>query len=148
MCSDDVASYGFSSNNPIQWCTQELLVDNSETNYCCCEGKAKWYLQSWVRRETTYFGRDAQFIVFVRYRATEVYVEQIFFCCPLVKHTARKEIFNEVDSFNKEHQSSRTLCVSICADGAYSVMIRIKKALWYYEREKQKYIGRHCLLLR
>jgi len=40
----------------------------------------------------------------VRYRATEDYVEQSLFCCPLAKHTTRKEMFKKVDSFTKEHQ--------------------------------------------
>jgi len=37
-------------------------------------------------------------MVFVRYRATEDYVQQILFCSPLAKHTARKEMFKKVDS--------------------------------------------------
>jgi len=40
--------------------------------------------------ETTDFGYDAQFMVFVRYRATEDYLEEILFCSPLAKHTTRK----------------------------------------------------------
>jgi len=64
----------------------------------------------------------------VRYRATEDYVEQSLFCCPLAKHTTRKEMFKKVDSFTKEHQLSRTRCMSVFAYGA-SGMIRIKNAL-------------------
>jgi len=30
-------------------------------------------------------------MLFVRYRATEDFVEQFLFCCPLAKHTTRKE---------------------------------------------------------
>jgi len=73
-------------------------------------------------------GNDTQFMLFVRYRATEDYGEQLLFCCPLAKHTTRKEMFKKVDSFTKEHQLSRTDCVSVCADGAWAI-IRIKKAL-------------------
>jgi len=51
--------------------------------------------------ETTALGNDAQFMVFVRYRATEDYVEQFFFCCALAKHTTRKDMFKKVDSFTK-----------------------------------------------
>ena len=56
-------------------------------------------------------------------------MQQCLFCCPLAKHTTRKEMFKKVDSFTKEHQLSRTHSVFVCADGAYSAMIRIKKTL-------------------
>jgi len=78
--------------------------------------------------ETTDLGNDAQFMVFLRYRATEDYLQQLLFCCPLVKHATRKEMSKKVDSVTKEHQLSRTHCMSVCADGA-SGMVRIKKAL-------------------
>jgi len=52
--------------------------------------EAKWNFQRWARRETTDVGNEAQFMVFVRYRATEDYVQQSLFCCPLAKHTTRK----------------------------------------------------------
>jgi len=41
-------------------------------------------------RKTADLGNDAQFMVFVRYCATEDYVEQFLFCCPLAEHTTRK----------------------------------------------------------
>jgi len=56
-------------------------------------------------------------------------------CCPLAKHTTRKEMFKNVDYFTK---NSRTNCVSVCADGA-SAMIRTEKVLWIYLKGKQKY---------
>jgi len=86
-------------------------------------------------------------MVFVQYRATEDYVEQILFCCPLAKHTTRKEMFKKVDSFAKKRQFSRTDNVRVCADCAYSVMIRIKKT-WIYEKRNQKHLGSYCLLRR
>jgi len=76
--------------------------------------------------ETTDLGNDAHFMVFVRCRATEVFVEQFLVCCPLAKHTTRKEMFKKVESFTKKHQLSRTHCMSVCADGA-SAMIKTKK---------------------
>jgi len=51
--------------------------------------------------ETADFGNDAQFMVFVRYRATENYVEQSLLCCPLVKRITRKAMFKKVESFTK-----------------------------------------------
>jgi len=75
-------------------------------------------------------------MVFVQYRATEDYVEQILFCCPLAKRTARKEMFKKVDSFTKKHQFSRIDNVCVCADGAYSAMIKMKKT-WIYEKRNQ-----------
>jgi len=35
--------------------------------------------------------------------------------------------------------------MSVCADGAYSAMIRIQKTSWIYEKRKQKYWGGYCL---
>ena len=67
-------------------------------------------------------------MVFVQYRVTEDYVEQFLICCPLAKHTTRKEMLKKVDSFTKEHQLSRTHCVSLCSDSA-SGMTRIKKTM-------------------
>jgi len=64
----------------------------SETNYCCCNSEN---LISELG-ETTYLGNDTQFMVFVWYHATEDYVEQFLFYCPLAKHT-RKEMFKKVD---------------------------------------------------
>jgi len=43
--------------------------------------------QSWG--EITDFGNDAQFMVFMRYRATEDYVDQLFFCRPLAKYATK-----------------------------------------------------------
>jgi len=68
-------------------------------------------------------------MVFVRYRATEDYLQEFLFCSPLAKHTTRKEMFNKVDSFTEEHHLLRTHTVSVCADGAYSAMIRIKTTM-------------------
>jgi len=39
-------------------------------------------------------------------------------------------MFKKVDSFTKEHQLSRTHCVFVCDNGAYSAMIRIKKTMF------------------
>jgi len=64
-------------------------------------------------------------MVFMRYRATEDYVEQYMFCRPFAKHTTGKEML-KADFFIQDHQLSRTHCVSVCADGA-SAMMRTKK---------------------
>jgi len=44
-------------------------------------------------------------------------------------------MFKKVDSFTKQHQLSRTHCVSVCAGGA-SGMIRMKMTLLFYEKGK------------
>jgi len=79
--------------------------------------------------ESADLANDAQFMVFFRYGATEDYVEQFLCYCPLAKHPTRKEMFKKEGSFSKKHQLSRTHIVCVCADGAYSAMIRIKKTL-------------------
>jgi len=107
----------------------------SETNYCCCEGD----------------GRDARGEILEMMHSSWCSCDSVrltatwnnFSCCPLAKHTARKEMVKKVDSFTEEHQLSQTHCV--CADGA-SGMIRIKNALWIYEKGNQKYLGTYCLL--
>jgi len=53
--------------------------------------------------ETTDLANDAQFMVFVRYRATDAYVEHTLLCRPLVRHTTGEEMLR-VDSSFEEHQ--------------------------------------------
>ena len=127
----DVSLSDLSSNNTVKWRYSRTLSQYSETKLL--PRQSKWSLQRWARRETTDLGYDAQFMVFVWYRATGDYVEQFLFCCPLAKHTTRKVMFNKVYSFTKEHQLLQTHSVSVCADGALGT-IRIKMALWIYEK--------------
>jgi len=63
-------------------------------------------------------------------------VEQFLFCYPLAKHTTK---MFQVYFFTKEHQLSRTHCVSVCADGA-SGMIRIKKAKYEFMKNENRNI--------
>ena len=91
--------------------------------------------------ETTDFGNDAQFIVFARCCATEDYVEQSLLCPPLDKRITRKEMLKKVESFTKWYQLSRTHCVSVCADSAYSAIIRIKKLHEIMKNENKKFRG-------
>ena len=116
----------FSLNNTISWRIQELPVDVLKCIIAAAKQSGNFTSKL---GETTDLGNDAQFMVFVRYRATEDYVQQFFFCSPLAKHTARKEMLQKVDSFTKEYQFSRIHSVSVCAHGAYSAMISIKKTM-------------------
>ena len=102
----------------------------SQTNYCCCKSEVK----SSEMGEITELGNNGQFMVFVRCGATEDYVEQFLFCCPLAKHTTK--MFKKVDSFTKGHQLSRAHSVSVCADGA-SGMIRIKRFYDFMKKENK-----------
>ena len=87
-------------------------------------------------------------MVFVRYRTTEDHVEQFLFCCLLAKHTTRnvyksRSLHWVTSAFANLcciHQS----CVSVCADGA-STVIRMKKTIISWKRKK-KYLGGYCLL--
>jgi len=87
-----------SSNNTTKWHIQELSVDILMKQTIAA---AKWksYFRAWELGETTDLGSDAEFMVFVRYRATEDYVKQFLFCRPCAKHTIGKEIFKKVKSF-------------------------------------------------
>jgi len=83
-------------------------------------------LQSWARLQVLETMHSSQCSCdTVRVRTTQV--EQFHFSCPLAKHNTRKEMFKKVDSFTRHHQLSRTHSVSVCADGAYPAMIKIKK---------------------
>ena len=106
----------FSISNAIQWRIKELSVDILKQTIAVA--KRSGSLISEVGK-TADLGNDAQFMVFVRYRATEDYVEQFLYCCQLAKHTTRKEMFKKVDSFTTKHQLSRTRNACVCADGAY-----------------------------
>jgi len=86
----------------------------------CCFNEAKW--KSYFR-----VGRDNRFrkrctahgvgaillMVLVLYRATEEYLEQFLFCCPLVKHTMGKEMFKKVDSFRNIRFCGLTACLFV-----------------------------------
>ena len=91
--------------------------------------------------ETTDIGNDAQLMVFVRHRANEDYLENgiISFLPSTYKNTTREEIFNNVDSFFKEHQLSWTDFVSVCANSAASMMGTIKGFLSFVKEEKRHF---------
>jgi len=86
MCSDVVvtklATVLFLSNNTIKWRIQELSVDIPKQTIAAAKRCGNLILEFGV---TTDLESDAKFIVFVRYRATEDYVEQFLFCRPLAK---------------------------------------------------------------
>jgi len=52
-------------------------------------------------------------------------------------------MFKKVHSFSTEHQLSRNHSMSVCVDGAYSAMTRIKKALC---KTKTEHLGSYCHL--
>ena len=80
------------SLNIACWNVRSLSVDNA--------AKRSENLNSELG-ETTALGKDVQFIMFVRHRAPEDYVEHFFSCCPLAKHATRKDMVEKVDSFTK-----------------------------------------------
>ena len=126
--ADRLAMFFFKQHH--QMAHPRTLSQYSQTNYCCCKSEVK----SSEMGEITDLGINGQFMVFVRYGATEDYVEQFLFCCPLAKHTTK--MFKKVDSFTKGHRLSRTHCVSVCADGA-SGMIRIKRFYDFMKKENK-----------
>ena len=72
---------------------------------------------------------EMMLMVFVQYLDTNEYVEQFLFCRLLAKNTTGKQRF-------KEHQLEWSDCVSVCTDGAPSMM-GCKKGLYKF-REKGK----------
>jgi len=64
-------SYGFSLNNTIHWRIQELSVDILKQIIAAAKRSGNLIAEL---GETTGFGNNAQFTVFVRYRASEDYI--------------------------------------------------------------------------
>jgi len=98
--------------------------------------------------ETTDIGNDAQLMVFVRYLDTNDYMEQFLFCRPLSKNTTGEQVFKKVDSFFKEHRLDWSDCVSVCADGAPSMMGSKKGFMSFVKKENKNISVVHCLLHR
>ena len=87
-------------------------------------------------------------MVFVRYSDTNDLVKQFLFCRPLTKNTTGEEIFKKVDSFFKEHQLEWSDFVSICADGAPSIMGSKRSFVSLVKRQNNDISVVHCLLHR
>ena len=148
MCGDAVANKLAMiplSNNTIKRRIQEISADILRQTIAAVKQSGKFSLQL---DESTDIGNDAQLMVFVRYRASEDYVEQFLFCRQLTKNTTGEEIFKKVDSFFKEHQLSWSDCVSVCADGAPSMMGTKKGFMSFVKKENQDILVIHCLLHR
>ena len=77
---------------------------------------------------------EMMLMVFVQYLDTNDYVEQFLFCRLLAKNTTGEQRFKKVDFFFEERQLEWPDCVSVCADGAPSMM-GCKKGLYKF-REK------------
>ena len=61
-------------------------------------------------------------LFFIRYRTPEKFAEEMLFCKPLGTRATGKEVFNKVDQFLEQHELSWENCVSVCCDGAPSMM--------------------------
>jgi len=96
--------------------------------------------------QTTDIGNDAQLMVFVRYLDTNDYMEQFLFSRPLSKNTTGEQVFKKVDSFFKEHRLDWSDCVSVCADGAPSMMGSKKGFMSFVKKENKNISVVHCLL--
>ena len=116
------------SNNTIKRRIQEISAD-------ILQQTEKFSLQL---DETTDIGSDAQLMAFLRYRTSENYVEQFLICHQLIKNTTAEETFENVNSF-KEHQLSWRDCISVCADGAPSVMGKNRLHEFREERKTRRF---------
>ena len=107
------------SNDTIKRRIQQLSEDILQQTIAGVKCTGKFSLQL---VETTDIGNDVQLMVFVRYLDTNDYMEQFLFCRPLSKNTTGEQVFKKVDPFFKEHRLDWYDCVSVCADGAPSMM--------------------------
>ena len=133
------------SNDTIKRRIQEMSEDFLQQIIASVKRSGKFSLQL---DETTDIGNDAQLMVFMRYLDTNDYMEQFLFCRPLAKNTTREQILKKMNLFFKEHQLEWSDCVSVCADGAPSMM-GCKKGFMSFAKKKNKNISFvHCLLHR
>ena len=79
---------------------------------------------------------------------TQTTIWSSFFCRPLAKNTTGEQIFKQVDLFFKEHELEWSGCVSICADGALSMMGCKKGFMNFVKKENKNISVVHCLLHR
>ena len=98
--------------------------------------------------EITDIGNDAQLMVFVLNLDTNDYMEQFLFCRSFAKNTTGEQIVKKMDLFFKKHQLQQSDCVSVCEDGAPSMM-RCKKGFMSFVKKENKNISVvHCLVHR
>ena len=64
---------------------------------------------------------------------------------PLAKNTTGDQIFKKVDSFFKEHKLEWSDCVSVCEDGAPSMMGYKKGFMSFVKKENKNISVVHCL---
>ena len=73
-------------------------------------------------------------------------MEQFLFCHPLAKNATGEQICKKLDSFFKEHQLEWSDCVSVCADGAPSMMGCKKGFMRFAKKENKNISVLHCFL--
>ena len=129
------------SNNTIKQRIRQLSVDILKQTIAAAKLSGNLILEL---GEITDLGNDAQFMVFMRYRATRDYSNNFSFAVHLPSIPQEKKCLKKVDPFIKEQKLFWTDYVSICADGAPPM--RTEMTLWVYEKGKPKCLGSYCLL--
>lgn len=104
-------------SNDIDAQVQELFADIDDPLLCL------WALQI---DETTDISNKAQLIAFIRYVRHGKINNQILFCLELKQTTKGQDVFNLVDDNIKSRSLQWKNCVSICTDGAPSMLGKIK----------------------
>ena len=133
------------SNDTIKRRIQEISEGVLQQIIASVKRSRKFSLQL---DKTTDIGNDVQLMVFVQYIDTNDYMKQFWFCRPLAKNTTGEQIFKKVDLFFKEHQLERSDCVSVCADGAQSMMGCKKGFISFLKKESKNISVVHCFLHR
>ena len=144
LCGDAVANKLAMvplSNDIIKCRIQGISEDVLQQTIASVKRSGKFSLQL---DETIDIGNDAQLMMFVRYLDTNDYMEQFLFCRPL----AKEQIFKKVNSFFKKQQLQWSDCVSVCEDGASSMMGCKKGFMSFVKKENKNISVVHCLIQR
>ncbi len=98
--------------------------------------------------ESTDIGSGAQLMVFVRYEGSDDLEEEFLFCAPMSTTTTGADIFNVVNNFQQQQGLSWEGCVSLCTDGAPS-MLGVRRGFTALVKEVNSNVRSvHCLLHR
>ena len=133
----------FLSNDTIKWRIQEISEDVLQQTIASVKRSGKFSLQL---DETIDIGNDAQLMMCVTLTQTTIWSSFCF--AVLLPKIAGEQIFKKVNLFFKKHQLQWSDCVSVCEDGATSMMGCKKGFMSFVKKENKNISVVHCLIQR
>ena len=98
--------------------------------------------------ECTDVARFSQLLAYVRFASNNDIEEHFLFCQPLSTTTTGEDIFNLVDKFFAENLIDWAKCLSVCTDGAPSMIGRRKGFVAHVKKVNPSVQVIHCMLHR